>query len=362
MKEVNIKLTYKKLYILFAFFALLVSCNEEVEQYAQMNLALCLPANEIAVHQRSPRRVMGDPGTREMFAFPKYAYIFVMKQGDGDTWSVWKREERVLDSNKWELTHYRGLLETPMDSIYRYNDNLSFQLKNDAPVGHVYAICSYRKLTFNTPFESVSSMSELLDLKFNTAPDSIQQELANIYSTPYNYEYNGEYYCSFDCSRHNSFGVDLLLYHVAAKVDIKWNVVDSVRINKTDPTQAVRLTYLEARNLYNDYAYCFRPMENSVSGAPLDAGYAIRDIVTPADEGLWWEGRSYFYTIPYTVDAGSYYPLQLKMQTNGGEGEGYRPIIYMSIDTASPFVPWLRADFKLSKPLEDKVDTKVAER
>ena len=85
---------------------LLVGCHEEVEQYAQMNLALCLPANEMAFQLRSPRRVMGDPGTREMFAFPKYAYIFVMKKGDGDTWSVWKREERVLDSGKWELTHY----------------------------------------------------------------------------------------------------------------------------------------------------------------------------------------------------------------------------------------------------------------
>lgn len=341
---------------------LLVGCHEEVEQYAQMNLALCLPANEMACQQRSPRRVMGDPGTSEMFALPKYAYIFVMKKGDGDTWSVWKREERVLNSEKWEMTHYGGSLETNMDSVFRYTDIIAFQLKNEGPVGHVYAICSCKKLTFNTAFASVSSMSDLMDWKFDTAPDSIQQDLANIYSTPYNYEFEGDYYCSFDCSHRNTFTVDLLMYHVAAKVDIKWNVVDSVRINNTDPSEAVRLTYMEARNLYNGYAYCFKPMENSVSDAPLATGYTIANIVRSDDEGLWWEGRKYFYTIPYTVDGGGYYPLQLKMQTNDASGDGYRPTIFMSIDKTSPFVPWLRADFKLSKPLENKTETKVVER
>jgi len=57
------KLTCKKLYILLFLFAVLVSCNQDVEQPAQLDMTLCLPANEIIHRAGGPRRVMGDPGT-----------------------------------------------------------------------------------------------------------------------------------------------------------------------------------------------------------------------------------------------------------------------------------------------------------
>ena len=152
----------------------------------------------------------------------------------------------------------------------------------------------------------------------------------------------------------------MLLYHVAAKVDIKWNVVDSVRINKDDPDAAVRLTYMEARRLFNGYAYCFKPMRDTMANLPT-SGYAIEDIVTPDDEGLWWEGRDYFYTIPYTVTGEpDYFPLQMRMGTNGATkaNAGYELTLKQMIDTTAVFVPWLRGDFKLTKPLENKAETK----
>ena len=328
-------------------------------------MSLCIPADEITQRVCAPHRIVGDPGTREMFAFPKYAYIFVMKQESDNSWSVWKREERLLEEHEWEMTHYRGELNNPGDSVYRYKNNLSFLLRSDAPVGHVYAICSNVRLTFNTPFASVSTMSELMDLKFNTTPDSIQMELKNIYSTPYNYIKDGDYYCSFDCSSGRSSQVDMLLYHVAAKVDLKWNVVDSVRINKTDPAEGVRLTYMEARRLFNGYAYCFKPMKNMLSAMPGSGeGYDIEDIVIPTAEGLWWEGRSYFYTIPYFVSGDAdYFPLQMLLGTNGTkESAGYQLTLKQPMDTSAVFVPWLRGDFKLSQPLGTQTVTKTIER
>jgi hypothetical protein len=233
-------------------------------------------------------------------------------------------------------------------------------LNKERPQGRVYAVCSKRKLTFDTDLSNINNLEDLLKLKFETVPDTIQKDLQSIYSTPYNYWPAGQYYCSFDCSSGASFTVDLLLYHVAAKVDIKWNVQEDKRIDRETPDNGVRLTYMDAIHLYNGYAYCFRPMENVVS-TPLSDGPSVH-IVGPKDEGLWWEGRSYFYTIPYTTEAKSgYYPLQMKMQTNGTGSAGYTPTLYLKIKTAEPFVPWLRADFNLSKQLAAGSDTKTVE-
>ena len=202
-------------------------------------------------------------------------------------------------------------------------------------------------------------MTDLLDWNFDSSPDSIQENLQNIYSTPYNYIRDGKYYCSFDCSSGGHYTVDLIMYHIASKVDIKWNVVDSVRIYKSNPSQAVRLTYMDALNIYTGNAYCFRPMENEAA-AVLNTGRTVH-MVTPADEGLWWEGRAYFYTIPYTVTGeGNYFPLQMLMRTNGSSDD-YKPTLRLKVDTDSPFVPWLRANFNLSKPLEAGETTKIVD-
>ena len=358
-------MTCKKLYILLFLFAVLVSCNQDVEQPAQLDMTLCLPANEIIHRAGGPRRVMGDPGLVEQFELPKYAYVFVMKNEDGNTWEVWKSQKMELNTSQWVKTRYNGALDTRHDSIFRYSERIVFPLHKERPMGRVYTICSNMDLNFDSDgkdWDELSDLEDLLNLKFNTKPDSIQENLQNIYSTPYNYAPAGDYYCSFDCSTGFSYHVDMLLYHVAAKVDIKWNVADSVRI-KSNPAEAVRLTYMEARRLFDGYAYCFKPMKNELPSLPGSGeGYTVANIVTPLDEGLWWEGRSYFYTIPYYVSGeANYFPLQMLMGTNGEtkNDAGYELTLKQMMDTSSVFVPWLRGDFKLSKPLETKSETKV---
>ena len=326
----------------------LVGCQNEVLEPARMQLSLCLPIQENSTPR--PNRVMGDPGTTEHFELPKYAYIFVMKQV-GNEWSVWKCEERVLAEEDWVRTRYYGQNDTRGDSIFQYNKKILYSLVGEKIKGQIFAICSNKKLTFSPSMQSISNLEGLLNWKFNTAPDSIQDNLQNIYSTPYNYNRNGSYYCSFDCLAGNSYTIDMLMYHVASKVDITWHVDETKRINREDPSQAVRLTRMDACNLFSDFAYCFKPMENELASKPT-SGRTV-SIVTSNDEGLWWEGRAYFYTIPYTVtNAGNYFPLQMIMQTNDS-GDDCKPTLNLSIDTSSPFVPWLRANFMLSKPLAE---------
>lgn len=350
------------------FMLLLAACRQEVEPQYGLQLRLCLPVQQNAPQMRrvigdpesNPTRakLFGDPGSSEQFDLPRYAYIIMVRK-DGNNLHLWKQEECVLNSENWVRTHYSGTRMNAGDSIYMYNLDLEYLQLNRATKGRVYAICSNKRLTLSPALASLRTLSDVLELKFNTAPDSIQQNLKNIYSTPYNYTADDAYYCSYDCSTERGSYVDMILYHVAAKVDIKWNVVDSMRINLSDPSEAVRLTYMDARRLYNGYAYCFKPLRNTVAELP-SSGYDIH-LVTPSDEGLWWEGRTYFYTIPYTVEGEKrYFPLQMLMRTNGTSGSGYQLTLNQPIDTAAVFVPWLRGNFNLTKPLEDKSETKTA--
>ena len=352
------KLSYKHIVVLFLLLACLVSCRQdEPARSVAMELTLCLPAQEVAYHAPA-RRLIGDPGTSEILDLPKYAYIFVTREEGGGE-AIWQKREITMDAGNWEKIRYNGQFATEGDYIYRYNRREVFLLSNYTPKGKIYVICSNKKLTLFPSFASISTVDQVLNLQFYTAPDTIQENLQNIYSTPYNYIKDGDYYCTYDCSAGNVYTLDLLLYHVAAKVDINWFVDKDKRINKDDPDAAVRLTYMDAKNLFSGNAYCFKPLENVVA-TPLAAG-ATKHIIGEGDEGMWWEGRSYFYTIPYTTtESGkeNYYPLQMLMVTNGS-GNEYKPTIYMQIDKTSPFTPWLRANFNLSAPLSAGTPTQI---
>ena len=339
----------------------LAGCKvNEPEQKLGLPLSICLPANEVQSARYAPaaRRAIGDPGTRELFLFPHHLYIIVMKQ-DNTTkaWSVWHAEERTLTDADWEPKHYSGLLPTMEDSIYQYTEQINLLLTAGGSkfYGRVYAVASAEPLSFNKTWSSsgITSLDDLLSLTFNTSV--VQSSLQHIYSSPYNLTLNGDYYGSFNSNFQRVPHVNLLLYHIAAKVDIKWNVEEDKRISG----EGVRLTYMEARNLFNGNAYCFKPMRN-VSGSALTTGESIVIIDNSGDEGRWWEGRYYFYTIPYIVTGREdYYPLQMQLCTNGtdkSDADAYCPTFELKIDTSSVFVPWLRANVKISQPLEDKAD------
>ena len=339
--------------------------EEELGQEVKIPLSVCLPMSDTyAPSEGGPRRVMGDPGMQERFELPNYIYFFIVKNyaAEGENWKVW--DQVVIDdaNTHWQKEYYSGTLVGSGDSIYRYSREVVKQLApGDKFNGRVYAIVSAEELTFNTTLtNSESTLNDLLNLKFSTS-GTMQRNLQNVYSTPYNYNVGGKYYGSFSSIDHNVPVVNLMLYHVAAKVDITWSVADEVRI-KADSEEAVRLTRMDACNLFNHDAYCFKPMENSSGASPLSPDPGDGDtikIVDAGDEGLWWEGRSYFYTIPYTTTGKTgYFPLQMSMETNGSKAY-YRPTIYLQVDTSSPFVPWLRATFKINAPLTARTDEKI---
>lgn len=355
----------RKAYIVVLLLAfVLAGCKtDEPSQKVGIPISICLPANEVHSANKAPRREIGDPGTTEKFLFPQHLYFIVMRKTGETTWSLWAQEHRKLKNEDWIPERYEWNLPTQGDSIYRYNAEIIMPLaSSDKFVGHVYAIASAEELTFNKSLAAITDLNDLLNLTFDASSDAIQANLQHIYSSPYNLKVDGAYYGSFNSNHQKVPHIDFLLYHVAAKVDIQWNVVDTMRINKTDPSKAVRLTYMEARYLFNGNAYCFRPMRNELAALP-STGYTRANIVRPTDEGLWWEGRSYFYTIPYTVTGEpDYFPLQMRLCTNGTAVEhAYRPTLKMQVDTPAVFVPWMRVRFKFTQPLEDKEETKIVD-
>lgn len=346
-----------------------VSCSErqEVDSRLTLPIAINLPADGVyqPAGNAPARRAFGDPGTTERLLLPEHIYLIVLKQLDDDSWQTWHVVHREPTSGEWNKKRYNGDLNSKNDTIYQLKEEIVFPLSNASFNGLVYAVASAVPLTFNKAFsaDAIRNLNDVLTLTFNTSSTTVQENLQHIYSTPYNYFRNGAYYGAFSTHQRVPH-VELMLYHVAAKVDIKWSVAADKRIDLETPSNGVRLTYMEARRLFNGYAYCFQPLRNRMAALPSSGGYDIPNIVTPADEGLWWEGRTYFYTIPYVVDDGDenpndYFPLQLMMRTNGTSGTGYQLTLNQPIDTSGVFVPWIRGNFNFTQPLTDKSETKT---
>ena len=342
---------------------LCISCDRTEGIEAEIPFSIALSSSIEQTPLRAPvRRKPGDPGAPVTLELPSYIYIFVFQYNTGTSqWTLSNVLEETIEDEDWQKLRYAGNLRTEGDSIYRYRRNLHVLLPQKGVTGRVYAIASATPLTFSKALNTITSLEDLLNLKINISSSTMQDNLQNIYTTPYNYMHpvHGEYYGTFNNENTNVAPLDIILYHIAAKVDIKWSVDEEKRINKTDPSQAIRLTYMKAKNLFNGYAYCFRPMEN-VLAAKLATGYE-REIILPTDryEGLWWEGRAYFYTIPYTVTGNpGYFPLQMEMSTNESSAK-YRPTLNMQVNTSSPFVPWMRAMFNISNKLTDTEETKT---
>ena len=135
-----------------------------------------------------------------------------------------------------------------------------------------------------------------------------------------------------------------MLYHVAAKVDMMWNVDKTLQEDN-------RLTYIQARNLKQVGCKLFKPTENTWTSDDDDSHYTF-DLMDN-DVSRQWYGRQYYYAIPYRVD--SKYAINLHMLKNGddkaaNESSGYNLTIKRTL-LSDIFVPWLRGDLKFTNTI-----------
>ena len=322
---------------------LATSCTDDdaLRATVQMPVSLVLPAEAIET-----RALPGDPGTWEKFNQPKHLYLFVVLQGnlDGAANAVGIFQEYQPLNGSWVKTAVNG------DSVYKYAGNIQVSIPEGVRTqGAVYAATSFTALTLkNTPTNegSYASWDDAINaIKAVTFTPADYNNLQDIYSSPYNLKIDDDnnqntdkiYYGTVQDVASAQPNVDnLMLFHVAAKVDLLWNVADNVQSD-------IRLTGMTVNGLSRT-GYLFRPNEN---GVPAHDPTYTRAI--PINIGNQWDGRAYFYAIPYSN--GTNYPLTLAldMKADGkSEKKGVLLNIPYQTNDTDPFTHWMRGNITIN--------------
>ncbi len=380
---------------LFLICLLLVACTSETmdeapdEGMCQLNLTVCLqPERDMAI-EAGTTRAMGDPGTEEHFDKPRYFYVYVvgftaavddpgkvfpLKVGVGEP----KTEVNRIDVGGAEWNSYDMFVDPPQtlhDSILGCTQQVTFKLEGEENITNIkklriYVAASPVPLKYNghelgvkidadnQVLGNTHHESDVLGLRFDVDDDLLAAGLQNVYSSPYNYApvktYGGEYYYTIN-EPTKTEDITRIIYHVAAKVDVMWNV---------DPAKQadVRISHIEARKLKKKGCLLFRPTENTWDNASdgLDGNHYTKVLLDGSDPsdldvGRQWYGRQYFYTIPFRNTG--VFDLNLHVLKNGDDvttyqNSGYNLTIHKNLGTAFDiFVPWLRNDLVVTSDL-----------
>ena len=334
--------------------AALTACLDEepaADDSRRMPIYLSLPASDSWATRAAET---GDPGYRqEVFRFPKYAYIYLVTYANA-TDAANKQNGHVhpvvvpnatapnLDG-EWVRTLWQAATQTEADSIYRYMGQLSVALDNDVDIvtGRVYVVTSP---VYIEPKSTPTTEQGIIDLLYDfpaetgyTAAYKQYDYLKDIYSTPYNYNIGGQYYGTIATSG-QVWRADLLLYHVAAKVDVIWNVAE-------EKQPVTRVSAMRFNTLKHNDCYVFKPNANTTAGS--DTYQLDVPDITPGNQ---WYGRYAFYTIPYT--AATPYSVDMSIWTNGHAATAPADIshtIQATWDANAIFTPWIRADIVVNK-------------
>ena len=200
-------------------------------------------------------RAPGDPGTYEQFHLPQYIYLFLCNESTNGTESVIYQKIEIPDN---ELTSSWEKTVSGTDSIYTYKGNVSINLPLNRSNGKIYAAASYiplhttnassleksNHLSFNcerpsefgdsNPREYINESKTYTDATYGTEDAvkniifsniTLRNYMQDVYSTPYNKtDDKGVYYGTITDYASNVPNINIVLYHVATKVDVQWSI------------------------------------------------------------------------------------------------------------------------------------------
>ena len=325
---------------------LLASCSsdpgaEDGGRQVRMPIVLAIPANNAELTTGSmgakATRAEGDPGTYEKFELPQYLYIYLINTSIDETKTKVLTPEGMnpstgypLSKDKWTKT---TTTDNKKDSIYTYTDQIRIIIPEDRKTGVVYAAMSTVPITVSGV--DMDNPTTVADATFtlDVAKGKESEALKNLYSSPYNLNNANGYYGTVSDYSSNSPYINMVLYHVASKLDVQWNVdakvQDKVKISK------ITLTKLSGGGKL------FKPLENTASSS---ATYA--DTIT-LDAGSQWYGRKATYVIPVKQSDGKYqFPMTL---TNSVDNSVKTATATPPATTNTVFVPWIYGTVKVTK-------------
>lgn len=236
-------------------------------------------------------RATGDPGNEDEFAKPKYIYyVFCVdgkvKQVNG---KLFNRVPAIPTSGSDTQTIPETDWSTSTDKVFdTYKDNFTFSVEDTEKdkTKNVYFVASMEELdgVFNsTNIKSTTTEADIQALLYNIpAKDTEHSEtdadyqtrsqsfLKNLYSTPW------ESQSTFVGALKDPYQ-DVILYHVAAKVDLKWNSTAMLSGN------------VSVNNVKSSNLSLFKPTANPATGT---ANYTVTNAI---DEETMFNGRQVFY-------------------------------------------------------------------
>ena len=293
------------------------------------------PASTLAV-----TRALGDPGEAETFALPQYLYIYlVTTTTSGTTQVIFKKQE--VNPEDWKLSTSGGNTNdhfSAKDGLYVYQGHLSINLPLNRKEGRVYVVASNldlddsgteKKYNLVTDVSSWSSYTDVEDKVTFTNQSSLRNNMQNLYSSPYNLKNNdGKYYGIIKDYASNVPHIDMVLYHVATKVDLQWTIDEqfqgtkawkqvekesngssdtmrSTTDNTSEDYNKVFFSYIEARLLPKENLPIFKPMNVTNGTGTFDASFLGKEVDTENKDS---QGRKeYYQELPETEKSGMYY-------------------------------------------------------
>ena len=334
-------------------------------EYVEMPVRLSVPASGMA----DPTRTPGDPGTYEKFEIPTYGYFYFCTDHSLPTAKV-TRLVATLNAANWVKEKIGN------DSVYTYRGNITAQLPKERTTGEVFVALCNVPIFAEGKEPSPTTCDAIKRTTCTLTDENALANLQNLYSSPYNkmkQKADGsgeEYYGTIEDITTQTPKVNMVLYHVAAKIDITWNVAPAMQ-------QDVKLTYMEATGLVNHF-YLFKPMETPFSSTHQytwrlladtysyawlqssgqgDYGSHIGLKPNPANQ---WYGRLSFYAIPHfsSESADGRFNLRLRMMQNGNEQtagltatSGLTLTNSLDIGYANEYTPWIRLNLNISNVL-----------
>lgn len=306
-----------------------------------MPINLAIPANDASLTAGAAgakaTRAEGDPGTYEKFQLPSHLYIYLINTSISGAPSKVLTPEGMnpktgytLDPKKWTKTTTQ---DNNKDSIYTYTDQIRIIIPEDRSTGVVYAAMSSVPITVNYTGTDLANATFTLG---DAATDNESEALKNLYSSPYNNPVNGTYYGTVSDYNSNSPYINMVLYHVASKLDLQWNV--DAKVQSTVKLSKIELTGLSGGG------YLFKPLENTSASTPT-----YTETFT-LDAGSQWYGRQATYVIPVKTEDGNYkFPMTLTNSVNSPATNTKEATATVTPSSnAGVFVPWMVGTVKIT--------------
>lgn len=261
-------------------------------------------------------RATGDPGNEEKYEKPKYIYYVFCVGGN-----VKQVDEHYY--NRITVANPETDWTTSSDKVLdTYNKNtftFSVEETEKGKTKNVYFVASTSDLSSSfSGITSSTTEAEIQNLVYsiqnastsNTALDNSQTFLRDLYSTPW------ESQSTFIGALKDPYQ-DVILYHVAAKVDLKWN------------SSAILSGNVSVNNVMSTNLSLFKPTANPTTGT---ANYTVTNAI---DEETMFNGRQVFY-LPqfktYNVTVGG----------NVQDGSADHPLVTFTPATTNGWTSWLR--------------------